>query len=377
MKKSINQRKKILLVIWGGIHYGGVSVLLHNLISHMEHTDLDIDLYAFGGIESKEFYDKLRDLNVNIILGNHESYMIKEIRNDLNKLIKENKYDVVHCNTGGVELTAVTMMLSWIHRVPIRIAHSHNQKFDRFPYSKKELLYQIINGRLATTRLACARGAAYHLFGKNLGSKCLILKNGIECQKYVYSQKVRRDIREKLGKPDSLIIGHVGRFEEQKNHEFLIDIFYSIKQKRNDAILVLIGNGSLMTHIKEKVKQLGIDESVYFIGTTDRVQDYLQAMDVFVLPSITEGLPIVTVEVQAADLLTVCSDIVPKEAKFTNKMHFCSLEKNAEQWCDMILNEIEHTDCDNRKDRSREVTENGFNIKNSALELYRIYMGGV
>jgi glycosyltransferase involved in cell wall biosynthesis len=367
--------KKILLVIWGGIHYGGVSVLLQNLIGHMDYADLDIDLYAFGCVESKEVFDKFCDLKINIILGNHENYSVKEIIRDLNKLIKTNEYDVLHCNTGGLELTAVTMMLSWIHRVPVRIAHSHNQKLTPIPYGRRELVYQVINSKLATIKLACSGEAARHMFGKHGGLGCSILKNGIEYQKYLYNEKTRLAVRAELGKTGSLIVGHVGRFEEQKNHEFLIDIFYSIKQKRDNAFLVLVGTGSLMTHIKEKVKRLGIEDSVCFVGTTDRVQDYLQAMDVFVLPSKSEGLGMVAVEAQAADLLTVCSDTVPREAEITTRIRFFPLEKEAVQWCDMILNEMENMDCSNRKDRGREIIENGYDIENSALELYRIYRG--
>ena len=376
MKNSVVKQKKILLVIWGGIHYGGVSILLYNLLNHMNRSSINIDLYAFGNIESQEVFDKLSSLGINIILGKHESYIPKSIFFDLSKLMKTNKYDVVHCNTGGLELTAITMILSWIYRVPVRIAHSHNQKLNEFPYSKKERIYQQINTKMSTLKLACSKAAAQHMFGINGSQSCSILKNGIELKKYLYDENIRIQIRNQIEKQDSLIIGHIGRFEAQKNHQFLIEIFYSIKQKRDNALLMLIGTGSLMNTIKEKVKYLGIEDSIFLVGTTDKVQDYLQAMDVFVLPSKSEGLGIVAVEAQAADLLTICSDTVPQEAKVSSKMKFFSLDKTPEQWSDMILSEIERIDCNNRMNRSQEIKETGYDIENSALELYHIYMIG-
>lgn len=376
MRKNALKQKKVLLVIWGGIHYGGVSTFLHNLLSHMDCSKFDIDLYAFGNIESKDIFDKLNSVGVNIILGNHESYIPKYIISDLSRLIKKNKYDVVHCNTGGLELTAITMVLAWKYKVPIRIAHSHNQKLNDLPYSYKERIYQQINRKLATIKLACSKVAAQHMFGIKGCKTSAVLKNGIELKKYLYKEDIRRLMRNQIGKPDSLILGHVGRFEEQKNHQFLIEIFLEIKKKRKDALLILIGTGSLINDIKEKVNNLELYDSVYFVGTTDNVQDYLQAMDVFVLPSKSEGLGIVAIEAQAADLFTFCSDTVPQEAKITSKMEFLPLEKNPKQWSDIILNEIKQLDCYTRINREKEIKESGYDIENSAVKLYHIYMEG-
>lgn len=370
-----NNKKKILLVIWGGIHYGGVSILLNNLLAHMNRTNLDISLYAFGTIESQEVYEKFKNLGVNIILGNHKHYNKKAIIRDLYKLIKVNKYDVVHCNTGGIELTAITMSIAYIFRVPMRIAHSHAKKLDNIPYSKRECLYQYLNWRCSNVHLSCSKEASTHLFGTKKGMNIHILNNGIESTKYIYNSNIREVIRRKLNIEDSLIIGHVGRMEQMKNQEFLIKVFSEIKRKYSNAYLLFIGTGSLETNLKDLTKKLKVEESVLFIGTTDEINNYLQAMDIFILPSIAEGLGIVAIEAQASDLLVYCSDAVPLETQITERLHYQTLAENEIVWSNTILERWQKEKNYIRHDRSKEINKAGYDIVQSANYLYNLYVG--
>lgn len=366
--------RRILLVKWGGIElWGGITVLLMNLLRHMERQDLDVDLYVFGKIKAEEIRQRFSELGVHIICGDHDPYDPREIASDLHAIMKQKRYDVVHCNTGGLELTAITMLTAWMHRVPVRIAHSHNSKPDEHPYSRRERLYQRINRSLSTVRLCCSEAAGEHLFGRAGAKRSAVLKNGIEPEQYRYDAAVREELRRELGVQDAFVLGHVGRFERQKNHAFLLDVFAAVHAKRENAVLLLIGVGSLMQEMQEKAVRLGLEGSVLFLGSTDRVSDYLQAMDAFVFPPIYEGLGIAAIEAQAADLSVICADTVPREARVTSRFVPVSLQCSADRWSDVILQEAESRQP--RVDRTAELRAAGYDINSSAERLFRIYQG--
>ena len=365
--------RRILLVKWGGIEvWGGITVLLINLLQHMDRRDLDIDLYVFGRIKAEEIHQRFSELGVHIICGNHDGYQPRQIASDLHAIMKKKRYDVVHCNTGGLELTAITMLAALLHGVPARIAHSHNSKPNDCPYSRRERMYQFINRSFSTVRLCCSNAAAEHLFGRSGAKRAVVLKNGIETEKYRFDLGVRNKIRRELGLEDALVLGHVGRFEQQKNHDFLLDIFAAVKAKQKNAALLLIGVGSLMPEMQEKTARLGLSESVFFLGSTDRVTNYLQAMDVFVFPPLYEGLGIAAIEAQAADLPVISSDTVPREACITSRFTYVPLKCSAEQWSDVILEETKH--CRPRADQTEEIRSSGYDITSSAERLFQLYI---
>lgn len=372
--KRQETKRKILLVKWGGLNkWGGMIMLLLNLLKHMDRDQLVIDLYVFGNITSDSIYEAVCALDVNVITGNHDTFDSHQVLRDLNALIRKNRYDVVHSNTGGISLTTVTMLAAWLNHVPVRIAHSHNAKPNVAPYSWREKLYQRLNKALSTVRLACSNSAAEHIFGKKGAEDCFVLKNGIEPEKYAFNPEIRVQKRKELGLEDAFVVGHVGRFEKQKNHEFLIRVFAEIKKRRGNAVLMLLGSGSLMDEVKAQVKQLGLTDSVRFIGDSDCVPDYLQAMDVFVFPSLFEGLGIVAIEAQATGLPTVCSDTVPQEAAVSSQCVFLSLEKSEAEWSERILSAVNVSQV--RNDKLKDIQISGYNIIDSAQMLEKIYKG--
>ena len=191
--------------------------------------------------------------------------------------------------------------------------------------------------------------------------KVTIINNAIDLDKFKYSEKLRKEKRKELGiKDDTLVIGHIGRFVTQKNHTFLIDIFNELHKENKDSLLMLVGQGPLQYEIKEKVKSLGLENSVLFLGQRDDVNRLYQAMDVFCLPSLYEGLPVVGVEAQANGLLCILSDEMTKETKVLNSTVFLSLNKTASEWANSILNDFKNYKNHDTKD---EVSKYGFNIK--------------
>jgi len=164
------------------------------------------------------------------------------------------------------------------------------------------------------------------------------LNNAVDTDKFRFNEEVRNNIRRKLDVEGKKVIGHVGRFNPQKNHEFLIDVFNEIYKKDKDIVLLLVGDGYLKEKIEEKVNKLGLDKSVKFLGVREDISELMQAMDLFLFPSQFEGLAVVMVEAQAAGLKVITSTGVTKESDITNNVEFIELSKGAEYWADIIIN---------------------------------------
>ena len=169
-------------------------------------------------------------------------------------------------------------------------------------------------------------------------NKTLVFRNGINLDRFVKSDIKRRKIREELKiKESAFVIGHVGRFEKQKNHKFLVEIFFRIQKEKADAVLILIGDGSLKTEVREQIEGMGIKDKVHFLTNRSDIPDILNAMDVFLLPSYYEGLPVSLIEAQAVGLRCVVSDTITDECYLTNKVTPISLNVPVEDWCKAIL----------------------------------------
>ena len=259
--------------------------------------------------------------------------------------------------------------------VPTRIAHSHSTTNKK--EKKKNLLKQVLrpfSKLFATDYMCCSELAGRWLFGNKEYDKgnVYLLNNAIDLDKFKYDEKVRKEKRKELNiSDDTLVIGHVGRFVEQKNHRFLIDIFNEVHKQKEDSILLLAGQGPLMEEMQEKVKALGIENSVKFLGQRNDINELYQAFDVFLLPSLYEGLPVVGVEAQATGLLCVLSDDMTKETKILQSTQFLSLNHKASEWAKIILYKCRLDCC---KDIFKEMSESGFNINVEANNLEKKYI---
>ena len=222
--------------------------------------------------------------------------------------------------------------------------------------------------------MCCSELAGRWLFGNKEydNGNVYLLNNAIDLDKFKYNESLRKEKRKELGiSDDTLVIGHVGRFVEQKNHRFLIDVFNEVHKQEENSILLLAGQGPLMEEMKEKVKILGIEESVKFLGQRNDINELYQAFDVFCLPSLYEGLPVVGVEAQATGLLCVFSDDMTKETKVLDATEFLSLNQSVEVWEKHILKSFEEY---TRKINQTEIKNNGFDIRNEAKKLSDYYI---
>ena len=244
-------------------------------------------------------------------------------------LAKKKGYEIVHIH-GNSATMAFDLLATWAGGAQTRITHCHNCAHQ--PALKQATLGKLLN-RLVTDPVACSRAAGEMLYTRPFR----VLVNGIDCERFSFTASVREQMRQKLGLQDCFVVGHIGRFSQQKNHTRLIHIFKAVLQQKPQARLLLCGQGENLERSQQEAEALGIAESVLFCGNVKRPEDYLQAMDVFVLPSLFEGLPIVGVEAQASGLPCIFADTITQEVKILPQTRFLSLSQSDEVWAECII----------------------------------------
>lgn len=247
----------------------------------------------------------------------------------LTALVKKKGYDIVHIH-GNSATMAFDLLSVWMGGASVRITHCHNCAPQ--PALKQATLGRLLN-RLVTDPVACSRAAGEMLYTRPFR----VLVNGIDCERFAFSPSVREQMRQKLGLQDCFVVGHIGRFSQQKNHTRLLHIFKAVVQQKPQARLLLCGQGENFERSQQEADALGIAEQVLFCGNVERPEDYFQAMDVFVLPSLFEGLPIVGVEAQANGLPCIFADTITREVEILPQTRFLSLAQSDETWAECIV----------------------------------------
>lgn len=282
------------------------------------------------------------------------------------KLFSEKKYCIVHSHINT--LSVFPLFAAKRAAVPVRIAHSHSTAGKgEFKRNVIKYLLRPFSKIFPTHFCACSEYAGQWLFGKK--KNIVIVKNAIDISKFTFNPQTRQTTREKLGIENNFVVGHVGRFMKQKNHSFLLDIFQKIHIKNPASVLLLIGEGELEQEIKNKVERLKLTDFVRFMGVRDDVYNLLQAMDIFLFPSLYEGLGSVAIEAQAVGLSVIASDKVPNEAKISERLVNIPLNLPAEEWAEKILS----LPLNPRESPTKQIIASGYEIKVAAVELFNMY----
>lgn len=283
---------------------------------------------------------------------------------DIARIVKDNGYDIVHRHTGSA-FGYFDLRAARKGGAKNLIIHSHN------PQAGNPLVHVVCSKLLQfdCIRFACSQEAGEFLFN---GRDFTIIKNAIDCQKYSFDAQIRKKMRENLKLGDAFVVGHVGRFEEQKNHQKLIEIFYEIRKKNPNSTLVCVGDGSMIRERIIQAKELGIYESVRFLGSRDDVEDVIQTFDVFCFPSLYEGFSITLIEAQVNGLKCFASkERVPSASNITGNIEYVGLEEVAEKWADTILN----SDYSRDLDACSAVREAGYDINQETMNIQEFYLG--
>lgn len=350
---------------------GGVEAVVMNYYRHINRKKIQFD-FICDNDSTNIPYQEIEKLGGKVILIPPYQKLFK-YHKELKKVLKEGKYKIVHSHINT--LSVFSLFAAKCAGVPVRIAHSHSTTNKK--EKKKNLLKQILrpfSKVFATDYMCCSELAGRWLFGNKEydNGNVYLLNNAIDLDKFKYDEEKRKEKRKELNIEDStLVIGHVGRFVEQKNHRFLIDIFNEVHKQKENSILLLAGQGPLMEEMKEKVKILGIEDSVKFLGQRNDINELYQAFDVFCLPSLYEGLGMVAVEAQVSGILCFVSTEIPEIAKVTEKIVFINLENNIKTWTEIIFNHLKNT---NRKNTNFTDVLKKYDIKLEACKLEKKYL---
>lgn len=352
---------------------GGLETMLMNYYRNIDRKQVQFDFLVHRE-ERYDYDDEIEALGGIIYRIPFLNPFSMDYRKKLNQFFKEHsEYKIVHVHLDC--MSSIVLKAAKKNNCPVRIAHSHSSNQIKSIKLPIKLFYKKLIPLYATNYMACSEDAGKWMFKEQ---NFQVLNNAIDAKKYIFDHDKRKIQRQKYGIKDEIIIGHVGRFAQVKNHSFLIDILYEMK-KRKPAKLLLVGGKSgrpeeeeYYRQIKDKIKRLNLEDSVIFAGLCSNVHEILQAMDIFILPSLFEGLPVTIVEAQAAGLPCIISDKVPIECKKTNLVSQMPLTTDCSIWVDYALKLIETT---SRRNTFEEIKIAEFDIQSNAERLVDYYLG--
>lgn len=355
-----------VLQVVPNMHRAGLETLIMNIYRNIDREKVQFDFLVHYGARF-DYDDEIESLGGTIhrMTVREDNHFFKYF-GDLDRLFKSHpEYKVVH---GHMESFGfIYSHFAKKNGVKTIIAHSHNALIEP---TLKGFVKSVMNKpwkRVATDLFACSEKAGKFMFGKR---DFRVINNGVETARFGFDERVRNEFREELGVSGKTVIAHVGRFDPQKNHEFLIDIFEEYQRIDPNSVLMLAGEGPLFDRIKKKVADLGLDDKVVFLGVRSDLCRLYQAFDILMLPSLFEGLPVVGVEAQCAGLPMLTSDEVTAELELTDLVCRYPLAKSPEMWAQKIA-ELVKTQ---RTDRSGDVAAAGYDIKETAQWLQNFYI---
>lgn len=353
----------------------GLETMLMNYYRHIDREQIQFDFLA-NKPKPGAYEEEVRSLGGRIFVspGFHPAKLPKYQKYMKNLFTEHPEIQIVHAHNGALAYYALREAQK--NGIPHRIAHSHNSKIN---FDMKWPIKQYCRAHLkkaATEFWGCGELAVSFYFGKDIAQKkeYTLIRNAIEEERFVYNPTIREKLRRQYQVGDKMVIGHVGRFMYQKNHMFLIDIFEKVHRQNENTVLFLIGEGELETKVREKIAKLGLQDAVVFTGSIPNVNEMYQIMDVFLLPSLYEGLPVVGVEAQASGVKTIFSDTVTREVSITDQTEFLSLQASPEQWAKEIL---KYSRGYERKDMTSDIVKAGYSIHTEAEKLQQLYLNMV
>lgn len=368
-----------VLNIVGLMSPGGIETFIMNIYRSLDRNKVQFDFLTHKGIDGV-FDNEIQSLGGRIykmpqLREGEKTYYWKflEYRSALKSFFKAHpEYHIIHGHMTNTASIYIPIARKY-GKVTCFIAHSHlTQARPGLSGKITDLMHKRIPS-LATDYFACSEMAAKWIYPQKLidQEKVIVVKNGVDPQKFHYDPDNAALLKSKMHLSDKFVIGNVARFKTEKNHTFQIDIFNEIYKKDPNSILMLIGEGELMDNIKKKVVKLGLEKAVLFLGLRKDIPDLMQTMDVFLLPSLYEGLPVVGIEAQAAGLPVIMSTGITKETDITGNVTFLNLQEGAKVWADKIL-EIRNSF--QRKDMMEHIQRNGYDITATAMWLQDFYI---
>lgn len=350
---------------------GGAETMVMNYYRNIDRTKLQFDFMVHRE-ERGAYDDEIESLGGKIYrMPPIRPWTASNYKKTVRQFYKQHpEYQIIHAHMS--ELGYYDFTEAERAGVPVRIGHAHNRAhgFDfKSPvrwYYKTRMMPHI------THMFMCGEESGECLFGNKNKEHFIQMNNAIDAEKYIYNSAKREIIRKELGiSDDQIVVGHVGRFDPQKNHKFIIDIFAEVQKQDKNAVLMLVGDDSstIGKKIHQKVDQLGL-QNVIFTGVRSDVADLMQAMDVFLFPSLFEGFGIVALEAQAAGMSTIVSNRIPSECFVTDLIKSVELSNDSTKWSSVVLEAAKIQ----RRNTFEEIKNAGFDIKENAKWLQEFYI---
>lgn len=352
------------------MHRAGVETVLMNYYRNIDRSLVQFDFLCNKQLTG-DYDEEIRQLGGRIFYRPGNGSMSEaEYASFWKKFIDEHpEIQILHAHNGAKQ--AFPLEGAQLAGLPIRISHAHSTDFvhDEKYLQRLELIRRIPT--VANYYFGCSRQAGEFFFGPKLWeANGVQVHNAIPCRLFEFNQNIRNDLRAKLEIENNFVVGHVGRFMKQKNHVRLLEIFSDLCEIRMDARLLLIGAGELEEEIKSYAISLGINNRVIFCGEQDEVFKWYQAMDIYVMPSLFEGLTLSGIEAQASGLPCIFSDAVSKETRIIDNVRFVSLNSDNSIWCNNIL----HFQFISRESNLQSIRTAGYDIELEAAKLQKIYI---
>lgn len=350
----------------------GIETMLMNYYRHIDRTKIQFD-FLCNKKKPGAYDEEIISMGGRIfhtpglIPTKYPQYL--EYMKDL--FDKYPEYRIIEAHNGALGVYALHAAKK--NNIPVRIFHAHGASITKdWKWPIKMFCKSRIRSNI-NIKFTCGIAAAQCYYGKKVvqQSDYELIPNAIEVERFLYDSNVRMSLRHKYQLEKKHVVGHVGRFMAQKNHKFLISVFAEIAARDELATLVLLGDGELMMEIQKKVAQLNLIDRVIFVGNVENANEWYSAFDVFVLPSTWEGLPVVGVEAQAADLPCFFSSNITREIELSDKAYFLSLEAPISEWAKCIIDKFDDT---RRESRTTLITEAHYNIKVESKYLEKRYM---
>ena len=361
-----------ILQVVSNMDRAGIESMLMNYYRHIDRTQVQFD-FLCNKMKPGVFDDEIRSLGGRIFHtpGLNPLKYGQYLKFFQTFTAEHPEYQIIHAHNDA--FVVYSLYAAKRCGVPVRISHVHCALF---PFDLKWPLKMICRPLIkhaCTEMWACGLKAGEFFYKK--GTPFHVHHNAIDLDQFTYNADKRKTLRHQYGLDDSIVIGHVGRFTKVKNHDFLISIFKEIHDKDQRARLVLLGEGPEMEGIRAKAASLGLTDNVHFMGLVENTYDWYQAFDLFILPSISEGLPVVGVEAQAADLPCVFSENVTTEVRILPSCAFISREKEPQEWADKCLELINQQTV--RVDRRKEIQDAGYDINIESKKLMQYYQSKI
>lgn len=350
---------------------GGVERLLYDYYTNLGNGEIAFDFVIFDREQEGIFEMPLKEKGCRFhCVPRVKGLGVRYIR-ALWKILRDGQYQVVHAHRGSRSF--FVLLLAWAAGVPVRIAHSHiafEPDKNRIKHLKTAVFKRLCR-IFATDLFACGDDAARFMWGTSDPDRVRKMTNAIDTKRFHQALSARDEMRARLGIGDALVLGTVARIDAQKNPMYLLKIAEAVARSGKKAVLLIVGTGPMEREVKERAHEMGLDGFVRFLGVRKDIPELLAAMDLFLLPSVFEGLPVTLIETQASGLPALVSDRVTREMDKVGLIRFLPLDEDVSCWSDAIMNA---GICEERDGYARKMLAAGYDISDQAHKLGAFYL---